>query len=168
MSGEEELQWMEIGDSARSEIEESWRQLPEGVYPVSSSERPSFIPEEYWRKGRRAALAIQGSTSSERTYCGIVFEREDSGDVDQDSVGVVIRSTGPHMRAAQLLHGDWDGRTRDLQRWREEAEIPTPDTSQSLRDRRRPWKEFEGTNVVDAIDAVHERAESASTHWGEY
>lgn len=168
MKSEAELHWVEIEESARGEIEQRWGRLPEGIYPLSSTERPSFLPEEYWRKNRRAALAIRGKPSSDRTYCGIVLERADHGDVDQDSVGVVIHSTGPYMRAAQLLHGNWEGRTRDLALWAENTAIPLADTSHPLLDRHRPWEEFEDTNIVDAVDAVHERASSASTQWGKF
>lgn len=60
MSSDGDLHWLEIPKSHQENTEDEWGQLPEGGYPLSGTERPEFIPDVYWQKGRRAMLTVPG------------------------------------------------------------------------------------------------------------
>ncbi len=107
----------DINPDQQNEINNLMNEFPYGTYykMLSNTEIPSVIPESLRIKMTHAVLMVEKSTSADIfLICnGVRHDIKDNA-LDDQTFGVIIKSTGCSTSGYIIQHGNWIERTKNI------------------------------------------------------
>lgn len=131
----EHLKYIELLKDDASSIIKRIQESEDSTIKVSPSEFPvlEIFPEGYANKIESVSISLSGCSVEGVDTLVCLFHRRDKTEMDQDAFGFYVNqdSQSPSLSGCMLYHGDWDGRTTDINLAKKALEalpdnIPTP------------------------------------------